>query len=206
MNREKVFIIGGGPSLKGFDFDLLKNQNTIAVNYAVKYVPNPTYFLTADSGVIRKAVDANFWGMTNTIKVIVMNPKEHPCWYRVEFLVHRYDVWIKPYQTNTGLIGFDYEHFVTGKNTGFCALQHAVLLKYKKIYLLGFDLSRDEKNRKYFYAERGGTKSPYNVFLKHFITGINRIHNQSRIEVSICSKPSRLEPYVKFVPIEEALQ
>ena len=52
--RDEVFIVGGGSSLSGFDFQKLKNRDTIAINMSALDVPNPTYCITADSGIFRK--------------------------------------------------------------------------------------------------------------------------------------------------------
>ena len=57
-NKRRVFIVGGGTSVKGIDFNLLKDEDIIATNWSAKHIPSPTYFLTADSGVILKAANA----------------------------------------------------------------------------------------------------------------------------------------------------
>ena len=72
MSRD-VFIIGGGSSLKGFDFSRLKNKETIAVNMSALDVPNPTYCITADSNIFRKVQEGYFNGVETTW-VLVTNP------------------------------------------------------------------------------------------------------------------------------------
>jgi len=206
MFRERIFVIGGGPSLQNFDFNLLKDEKTMAVNYAVQHVPNPTYFVTADSGVIQRAVENNFWGLEETTKVVIMG-REHPRYRNVKHFLKHYDVQLAPYRTDTGFLGFDYSHFVTGKNTGFCAFQYAVLLRFKEIYLLGFDMGRGENKRKYFYTEGRGTSSPFDMFLGHFIQGIKRLKSERRDQkVFLGSKPSKLEPYLEYVDVEGLLK
>ena len=39
LENQEVFIIGGGPSLKGFDFARLKDKTCVAVNLSFRYVP-----------------------------------------------------------------------------------------------------------------------------------------------------------------------
>ncbi len=46
--KSRVFIIGGGTSLTGFDFSLLKDDDIIAVNKSIEYVPHAKYFITMD--------------------------------------------------------------------------------------------------------------------------------------------------------------
>ncbi|MFX0140289.1 MAG: 6-hydroxymethylpterin diphosphokinase MptE-like protein [Candidatus Hodarchaeota archaeon] len=209
MDRKKVFIIGGGPSLKCFDFKLLKNQNTIAVNFAAEKMFErgfiPTYFLTADSGVIITSVMKDFWGLKDKCTTVVVMGEEHPNFKRAKSFLDDFDVRIKPYRTDTGNMGFTFDEFVTGKNTGFCALQYAVVLGFENIYLLGFDLDKDKEGDKYWYA-KGGRVSPYNIFLEHFITGIRKVHKYSKIKIYLSSKPSKLEPYLQYCPIQEAIK
>lgn len=202
--KDRIFIIGCGPSLEGFDFNLLKDEDTIAVNYAVKEVINPTYFMTADSGVIRKAVNSKFWEIPkSTTKIVVMGP-EHPRFFAVKNCLKEFDVTIQPCRFD-GYIGFDFKHFATGKNTGFCALQYAVLLDYKKIFLLGIDLGK-RGGRKYFYPSQTSSDSPYDVFLHHFVTGLKRLKLKTDYQVRYCSKPSRLDKFIDFMCIEDALK
>ena len=48
VERNRVFIIGGGPSVKDVNLDLLKDEDTICVNASINNVINPTYFITMD--------------------------------------------------------------------------------------------------------------------------------------------------------------
>ena len=54
-DSEICFVVGGGPSLNGFDFTQLNEFDTIAVNKSVEYIPNPTYFITTDYSYFVKA-------------------------------------------------------------------------------------------------------------------------------------------------------
>ena len=55
INKDICFVVGGGPSLNGFDFSLLNGFDTIAINKAVEYIQNPTYFITTDYSYFTKA-------------------------------------------------------------------------------------------------------------------------------------------------------
>lgn len=44
---KRCFVLGGGPSLKGFDFSRLKNEVTIGVNFTFKHF-EPTYLIWSD--------------------------------------------------------------------------------------------------------------------------------------------------------------
>ena len=53
----EAFIVGGGSSLKKFDFTKLANKNTIVVNKAIVDVPNPKHFITMDYTFLKKIRD-----------------------------------------------------------------------------------------------------------------------------------------------------
>ena len=193
--RERIFIVGGGASLKGEPLGWLKFEDTIAVNYAALHIPDPTYFLTADSGVIAKSVQNNFWGLKSK-KVVVINSQEHPRWKDVREFIPKFDEHVIPTRWD-GEISLDQNNFATGKNTGFCALQYAVHLGYKEIYLLGLDLQKTE-GQKYFYGE-GGTDSPYDLFYEHFKIGLNRL--KGIVNIYSCSPVSRLNKHIPYIKL-----
>lgn len=196
--RKRVFIVCGGASLKDEPLGWLRKEDTIAVNYVGRYMPEPTYFLCADSGVIRNAVTNDFWGLPDTTGKVVVMQKQHPRFEKVRDCLNAFDQRIVPtrYDGDIGLLGGG--TFATGKNSGFCALQYAVKLGYKEIYLLGVDL-RLTNGRKYCYAE-GGNPSPYDVFYDHFKRGVKKLQAFG-IRIYSCSPVSRLNrdvPYVKL--------
>ena len=55
--KDRIFIIGGGPSVGKIDLSLLKDEVTMCVNASVKFVPNPTYFVTMDYSYFEKSKD-----------------------------------------------------------------------------------------------------------------------------------------------------
>ena len=193
--RERIFIVGGGSSLKGLPLGWLRFEDTIGVNYAAFNMPEPTYFLTADSGVISKSVINNFWGIKSK-KVVVINSKEHPRWNNVKDYVPKFDEHVIPTRWD-GEISLDQNNFATGKNTGFCALQYAIHLGYKEIYLLGFDLQKTN-GKKYYYGD-GGTDSPYDLFYEHFKIGLEKI--KGIVNVYSCSSVSRLNKHIPYVKL-----
>lgn len=200
-NIKTCYIIGGGPSLEGFNFDLLKGKDTIAVNMSLKYCPFATYFITADSGIIQKAVKEKFWNVCpGTVKVVVMGP-DHKRYNRIKGCLKEYDVIMRPHRFD-GQIGFTSDKFATGKNTGFCALQWAVLLGYKRIYLLGIDLVAKDGKRHYYGGQGTNPDRCLNTFFKWFVMG-TQILKQKGIEVISMSPNSRLNDYIPYVSLEE---
>ena len=205
-DEDSVFIVGSGPSLEGFDFNLIMGKDTIAVNYAAFHIPQLNYFITADSGVIKKTADKNFLGLDEqTEKVVVIGPG-HSRYYIVKGVLPKFDRVIRPKRFD-GHIGFSYKEFATGKNTGFCALQFAVILGYKKIYLLGIDLGMKGR-QKYFYEGARDSKASRRIppaFFRHFKYGLKRLEEVSDVKVISCSKVSKLNECILYVPVESVL-
>ncbi len=203
-----VFIIGGGNSIRGFPFDKLKDKETIAINMSALDVPNPTYCITADSSIFRKIQEGYFKGVKTTW-VLVTNPDHCTMkWRDGKFKNIKngfvYNLFcVNMIIRNAGVegIGFSFKDFKTGYNSGFCGFQLAVLLGYKRIYLLGFDLVSGIKchyhNR---YGGRKISKDNLDKFYDNFVIALEEIKEKTDIEIFSCSNVSRLNKYVRFVP------
>ena len=145
---KEVFIIGGGESLKGFDFSTLKNKNTIAVNYAINYVPNCKVLVAFDTNY--HIMNSNFlesWsGTCYTDRDVLMQDNiiyvpvvQSPEWGKVQPYVCCFN------------------------NSGLAAINIAWWLGYDKINLLGFDFTGGNFH---YGNEIGGTKINQNWFSK----------------------------------------
>ena len=150
-SKDICFVIGGGPSLNGFDFTSLNGFDTIAVNKSVEYISNPTYFITTDysyftkaslpiSKIKQKAYKSYFVANMTHEYMEIFNGQVIDT--RRNFVyedLHYYDGVITSF--NKEGFGSTVTDFSNGDNSGHCAIQLALLLGYKKIYLLGFDLN-----------------------------------------------------------------
>jgi hypothetical protein len=148
---EPCFIIGGGPSLIGFDFERLRGRgHIIAINRAFEFVP------FAD---ILFFMDRRFYQICH----------DDPA---------RYQLWqdFKGYKVFLNIMGrkFDDCNSVRsvgrngastsirgglhhGNNSGVGALNLALCLKAKPIYLLGYDM-RHENGQAHFHTGYGGER------------------------------------------------
>lgn len=130
---EEAFIIGGGKSLESFDWNLLKTELTIGCNDAYKLGPDVCkicifgdmkWFL-ANEKELAKFKQPVF---TNVGKVAKL---------RLNWV---WDLPREPCGLHEKALGWNY-------NTGAAAVNLALLLGVRRVYLLGFDmhLSRDGK-------------------------------------------------------------
>lgn len=176
----RVFIIGGGGSLKGFDFNRLKNEKTIAINCAFKFI-KPTHLLWCDPDV--------FGNNKDEINAI-------PCEkYTLFDSIHPECSGCKSFKPSTlfygsegltkGLYGSPHEgQWISGP----LAISLAFALGYDQIYLLGYDggdvnglhfhpYSREEEvfsSRNYWYDAFKG-QPIHNCSLKSYITQFPKI-------------------------------
>jgi hypothetical protein len=153
VKTDVCFVVGGGPSLNGFDFSELNGFDTIAVNKAVEFIQNPTYFITTDYSYFIKASLPLDKIKQKTRHTYFVANLSHPYMEykngqvvdtRRNFIyedLYKYTGVIESY--NKKEFGDTLQTFSHGDNSGHCGIQLALLLGYKKIYLLGFDLNSD---------------------------------------------------------------
>jgi hypothetical protein len=132
----RCFIIGGGPSLRGFDFERLRGEKIIAVNRAFMDVPWADMMISMDNRFYRWILRDDIKGARSSYVAF----KGLRVWVDMSNLrygadvhyVKGWDGWKMPHSLKGGIY--------VGGNSGFCALQIAVLLDASPIYLLGFDM------------------------------------------------------------------
>jgi len=128
MTNNTIYVVGGGPSLIGFDWGLLKNKKVIAVNRAFEKLPN-AYFIYFS--------DIRFWGwfgeaMTEHKAHIITTAKLNPRPKGVIFY-KRSSLRKKALDNTPGYLKL-------GNNSGYAAINLAVQFGATKIALLGFDM------------------------------------------------------------------
>jgi uncharacterized Rossmann fold enzyme len=124
---QDVFIIGGGPSLKGFDWSLLKNEFTIGCNAAFllgEQVSKICYF--GDFDFFEK-----FKKQLESYKGVVFTSANKLLYSKVPYL---WTLQRRARGLYTDAIGWN-------DSTGASAINLALLLGAKRVYLLGFDMN-----------------------------------------------------------------
>jgi uncharacterized Rossmann fold enzyme len=218
-NSDTVFIIGGGPSLKDFDFSSLIDQDTMCVNKAVEFVPNPTYFITMDYTYLTKTkTPISHFSKNGTATVFIINTSgsvklntknkyfdnrvglEYSRLNEFNFTIESDSIIDK----NTGF-STNVSTFSHGENSGFCAIQLALILGYEKICLLGFDMN--SKNGTHFhnhYLNKTNIKERISSYKETLESAIRL--NKNKAKIFSCSASSSLNSSIKYVNFQEMLQ
>jgi len=120
----------------------------------------------------------------------------------VESRLKDFDIIIKSY--TMGNFGFRWNDFRNGDNSGFCAVQMAILLGYKDIRLVGMDFNVG--NLSHFHRGYGEPKYKFerklNEYYRIFSHAIQNLKNKRKdIQIYNCSSLSRLNELLPYKPI-----
>jgi len=139
----RAFVVGSGPSMRGFQYDLLKDELTIGCNEEFRWTP--TIAMCQDVRWIEARKDDAAYRNCKSIKVYC---KSHPD-YDEGFTLPDWVYLITPTTTRKGR---PWGHTLDGgvANAACCgipALNLADILGADPIYLLGFDCRADDAGR-----------------------------------------------------------
>lgn len=215
ISGDEVYIVGGGPSLSNFDFNQFANKCTIAVNRSIFNVPNPNYFITVDFTFLSK-IQRRHFNTIPTTKFFVAD-LSHSFMKDIDgyivdtrcnliYDIRGFNYLIKAYSQEG--IGYTFETFKTGLNSGFCALQLAIILGFTKIHLFGLDLSK--QNITHYHGGYGEDAKSFNIkldkYFKYFKIGLEKLKKERPdIQVISYSKNSRLNDIIPYKNIEDLI-
>ena len=213
-DRSRVFIIGGGNSVKDVDLSLLKDEETIVVNNAIFDVPNPDIFITMDYSFFSK-IDIEKFDKIECGKIFIANTV--PKYIKIEddkIFDKRSNICY-----NLSIVDFcgisnsyryfksnDSEEFSSGKNSGFCALQLAIKAEFDEIYLIGFDYTCKD-NLTHYHGGYGEGSRSFQFKLDEYFTYIREaIENyQGDSKIFSCGKDSRVNQLMPYKDLKEIL-
>ena len=144
---QRCFIIGNGPSLTAIDLDSLKEEYTFAANRIFyifeKTQWRPTYFCAQDMDVIRDSAE-KFSIVEECVKHLFLISD---CMHTVPISIRKSEKtlffcpkYVKAHKKR--LFSSDISHFISGGGTvTYSAIQIAVYMGFKEIYLIGVDHS-----------------------------------------------------------------
>jgi hypothetical protein len=189
---ETVYIIGGGPSLIGFDWNRLIGKKTIAINKAILSYPKADVLYWTDSrvyGWYKKEIDS-FKGLKYSIR----NHASYPA-----------DINILRKSNKFGLEEAK-DALCHGNNSGYAAINLAYLLGVKRIVLLGYDMHNDGK-RSHYHEGYPVPATGDNIYRDQFVPGFEILADllkQKKVEVYNASTTSSLRVWPK-ITFEQAL-
>lgn len=144
FSGKRCFIIGNGPSLKATDLDKLKNEYTFAFN-RIYYIFNqtewrPTFYCTQDEKIVRNSLDE----IKNRIETPYVFAPINLKWYYGLDLNTKYYFCQKQAESESECPEFLEEipkKIGIGNTVAYTAIQIAIYMGFKQIYLLGVDHS-----------------------------------------------------------------
>lgn len=214
------FVVAGGSSIENLDFSILENQTTIVSNKTIFDVPNADYFITTDYTFLthlKKEKRYDEWKKINCMKFFVVNCISDVIQIKDgEITDVRYGLKYELQDFNEIVIcksaksvGYNFENFNSGYNSGFSSFQLAILLGYNPIYLLGMDMiSSGEKTHHHGGYGRSIKKMNENLsnYEGHFKNVLQTLKiERPDLKVISCSPISLLNEVIEYKPIEEIL-
>lgn len=184
-----VVCLGTGPSLTAADVDACRGRaKVIAINDAYRLAP------WAD---VLYACDYKWWGWHKGVpsfsglKYALTAPAAQ--WPGVQVL------------RNLGVDGLSMEPtgLRNGRNSGYQAINLAVLLGATRVLLLGYDMQADKTRDHFFGRHPDHTKPPFSVCLARFTTLVKPLAALG-VEVINCSRQTALTAFPRR-PLEEVL-
>lgn len=202
----EVWIMCGGPSAKEV---LSVDGDIIAVNTDIKRYPNATHFITCDHSFVQRNFNLikNFEGSTYFIAGIYgANIRDGKTIsdnrWGISYDLSCFNVVIRAKRWSE--IGLSFAEFSTGLNSGYCALQLAVILGYKTIHLVGVDLTSDN-DQTHWHDESPfdieTTRECHGKFLEHWKNALT-IYKPKDIDVISRSPISKLNEVIPYEPIK----
>jgi len=188
-----AFLIGGGPSLTGFDFERLRGRGIIvAINDAVRYVPFADVAFTIDTVWLEKRADLlrDFPG-----EIVAAVPVNYQCPVERARLFRRVNA--------GGVSAFD-DTLFTGGNSGFAALAMAIKRGASPIHLLGYDMTAaGHWHRGYSWRSRFGVLQ-YPKWAVRFAS-LAGLAQSLGADVINCNRSSAVTAF-RHVTIDESLE
>ena len=190
--NETVYLIGGGPSLKNFNWNLLNGKKTIAINKSIKFYPNADVVYWTDGRFHDWFKDeiSKFKGLKYTI-----TPRRD---FKDDINLLKRGVKFG-LETATNALAH-------GNNSGYAAINLAIHLGAKKIILLGYDMSNNGKESHFHDGYKVNATSE-KIYTTHFLQGFSVLKESIKgmnIKILNASPTSRLNTF-PIITIEEAL-
>ena len=199
---ERCFIIGGGPSLVGFDFERLRGERIIAINKAFAYCEFASVLYFMDYIHFYLALKEGRFGGEMLAKWESFKGFKVHADSKARNVEDSY--WINLSIFQNGVSTSQKRGLFRGTNCGYGAINLAVLMGASPIYLLGYDMKHVGK-KTHFHEGYWRTAIP--KALKEFIGELGMIRHDlkaRRIKVVNLNPDSALK-WFEFSTIDKVL-
>jgi len=139
-----AFLIGGGTSLKGFDLSRLDKEFTIAINHSIEYYPQASCLIFGDKIFLHKT---NF--DLESYKGLIFCSEGAACSKPIQDMLPRDNIFVfEPLRDDPILNAKKGLYHPT--SSGMMAINLALQMRARKIYLLGYDYYKSNGNMHWF--------------------------------------------------------
>jgi len=202
---QRCFIVGGGESIKNFDFSNLEHENVIGINKAFKYIQRASINYSMDSTFYEEMKRGDFgvdtqsaWKSFEGVRVFLTPLEFKDDFGKEVYLVRRnMDLSLNMTDLDNGIYG--------GTNSGTGAITLAIALGSKEIFLLGYDMKAVHQTHFHDgYPNRNIDE--FNNKLGEYRQEITRLHpliHQTDVKVTNLNRDSGLRcfPFSDFETI-----
>lgn len=135
------FVIGGGPSLEGFDWELLRGKRTIGINRVYEKF-DPTIIFSMDTRFLRWVLEGKYGSKATDAFLRSKAYKVWLCTYNCRlpkniYIIQVWENYSRGFRAFPSTMCNGIGH---GNNSGYGALNLAACFGASPIYLLGFDM------------------------------------------------------------------
>lgn len=205
MARGDVTVLAGGWSVRNIDLERLAGV-VIAVNDAAILAPRWDYAVSMD----RLWTEDRF----DKLEARVLEQPKRKAWIRSNALQNMTAraagcPWLTPFLCDWQATFFtSAPDSLNGTNSGACALNLAWQLQPDRVFLLGFDMNRDQNGQAYWYPpypwsslEGSTSRGKYEVWRKQFALA-SESFGRIGAEVFNVSPTSAIETFRRITPHE----
>jgi len=177
---QRCFIVGGGPSLRGFDFGRLRGERVIAVNKAFLDVPFADVMFAMDRPLLDLITTGKLGEDYRRAFASFCGVK---LWLDLSNYSYPAGVYSIPSTGEAGWTKSLKEGLCHGQNSGYGALNLALVLGADPIYLLGYDCSKGPAGEKNYHNgyPSGTNPDALNIFKRAFEEGAAMLEGGHRI-------------------------
>lgn len=190
---DTVYIVAGGPSLKGFNFERLNGKNVIAINKAFMYVRNPTVLYWTDTRFYNW-----YKGEIDSLKTMKITASHSGRYLAEDVLL------IKNAGSGRVLDLSSPDKLTTTNNSGLGAIGLAIKMGAKKIYLLGYDMGHSDGKSHFHDGYPAGNSR------EHIYKGMTRFFEDNEASLNNAADIYNTNPKsnlrsFKFISLDKAL-